>query len=217
MEYIKWKHIVFSKPDLRTDLTMYRRFSYFLTPLPEEENRFLAVSDPNSTEFYVGSNHEESLKRISLFFATIYPCYLEDADLDIKPGNREFTLINGRRNRKNRDFFDPEFISRVILAPKIVRSIKVAYEVVLRSGSGSLVKSLGYSFVVNVSVYGGEEDCEMIRYMLRRSLYSLKADHGWIMHLSSGKPVVFRSDTFKRTEFLVNFIRFPLDQEWLLI
>ena len=213
MERIKWRRVVFFEPDQRTDLTIYRRFSYFLAPLPGEENRFLAVSTPESINYYVGSNRDGSLKRMSSFFISLYPCYVERVEPDIGPGNDEFTLINARRNRKTRDFFDPEFVARIISAPKIAGSITIAYEVVLRSGGDKLLKGLGYSFIVNVTVYGKDEDSDMIKYMLRRSLSSLKTNHGWRMRLSSNRPVIFRADVFKKTEVLMNFIRFPLDQE----
>ncbi len=213
MTHISWKGLVFTSTDIRTDLSVYRRYSPFLIPLQGEEHRFLAKCDCSSVVFFLGSTSSEGLERLATFFTSVYPSYVQDEIPDPEMANTYCTLRNSHFNRKVRPFYYPDFMSSLIFAARSAKTGKVTYEVVLRSRVSRLSGRLHYSFVVSVGVSGSEDEKRFFLHLIAGQAYSLKKSHGWKMSRKLDAPVLFREDTFVLADNLMNFIRIPSDQD----
>lgn len=73
----KWYRLVFTDLYPTTDIWKYRSMSELLIPWKNEINRFRIVSNPEITDFYIGSSGIESLSMMRSFFKRLYSINLE--------------------------------------------------------------------------------------------------------------------------------------------
>lgn len=204
-----WAKITDSGAEKGTDLLMYRERSGLLIPDRHEENRFVVLSEKDSTRFLIGSTSEGQLKLMASFFERIYSSSVVKCD----PPNgfvEGRILINTRRNRKKTDFYYPSFIRSIINIPSMVPGIQMRYETIIRS-SLSILGRRRYTFAILIGYTGNAESLKVVENTVRDEVTRLRKRFRWKFVIKK-KNSRLRSYNMKDPFSLSSFLRIPSDE-----
>ena len=208
-----WSRLVFTIPDVRTDMLLYRDRSYLLIPSRNEENEFVAIPGSDRTEFYVSSTSLQNHANIREFFRKLYSCELEKAEPPDLSGEMRLILVNSFLNRRLKDFHFGSLMASVVNFMEPVEGSTLRYAVKIRSYTGRFSREKRFSFIVSMSISGNKNTSSGFEDMVRKNLRRMRRESGWRMKIKRGRTVRFRTDTLSNPFCLNPFVIIPEDEK----
>ncbi|MCL5441193.1 MAG: hypothetical protein M1468_00825 [Candidatus Thermoplasmatota archaeon] len=207
-----WSRLVFTAPDVRTDMLLYRDRSYLLIPARNEENIFVAIPRGDRTEFYVSSSSLQDHANIREFFRKLYACELEKSEPPDLSGEMRLILVNSFLNRRVKEFHFSSLIASVVNFMGPIEGSTLRYAVKIRSYTGWFSREKRFSFIVFMSISGNKNTSAGFEDMVRKNLRRMRRESGWRMKIKVGRTVRFRTDTLSNPFCLNPFVIIPEDE-----
>ncbi|MCW6170778.1 MAG: hypothetical protein LVQ96_06365 [Thermoplasmatales archaeon] len=205
--------LVFTKDRVKTDLMLYKEKAELLIPKVNEENRFHALCNGNTTRFFITSTSLEDLNRMRFFFYRLYDAITEDADVDFNNFSNRFVLANLRNFRKDREEYYPRFARNLLEFSEMDEETPLLYTVIIRSARTLLLKRVRFNFLVMVSSSSRYGLSRIHGYILQEMI-AMKKEAGWKMRTPRTPSLV---DNLLKNPFnLVNFIRIPSEHDTIV-
>lgn len=211
----EWRVIVFKEQWIRTDYLLYGDGAYLLLPSDGEENRFLARSDENGVDFYIGSTSRRNLDTCGRFFSRMYGSFTEpETPETLEDASFSLCITNSISNRK-RDFsYFPGFLNNVVFLPSSLPDITIQYEAIIRSSTG-IRGNRSYNFCLRLNGTAENNGAGDVIGYLRNEILRLRNESGWRMRIKRGRNTGFSDHLLKKPLAMANFVRIP-DDEGLL-
>ncbi len=201
----RWYRLVFTDLYPTTDIWKYRSMADLLVPWKNEVNRFRIVSNPEVTDFYIGSSGMESMGMMKSFFRRLYDLKLElmEDDMD-EPRPEKIYILYPKRSMR------PSFSSSLIQNLSNMHTIS-GREVVtdigmFRSGKDRILTGLRIGTFSDEHLSGAEKafaDRLMRRFSQQTGIRVKEIRRPGVFHLSRG------FEPYR----LINLVRVPEDED----